>query len=200
MQFIKNKAKNAIIIVCERRRREKLKNKMLRLTAFALALLLVFCGCKAEEEETGEEIITDLSYDMLDLSTLVDRIYASIEISDLTFLSVEVVDDYQTLTEQYYLDLDQVLDYEVRSAEGKYGVADVAIIRVKNESAADDVMAALESRQDDRINEFSKYDVYDSYEIALNATVYQADELVVMLMLDEDSKAAAMEIIDSFLP
>lgn len=177
-----------------------MKNKMLRLTAFALALLLVFCGCKAEEEETGEEIITDLSYDMLDLSTLVDRIYASIEISDLTFLSVEVVDDYQTLTEQYYLDLDQVLDYEVRSAEGKYGVADVAIIRVKNESAADDVMAALESRQDDRINEFSKYDVYDSYEIALNATVYQADELVVMLMLDEDSKAAAMEIIDSFLP
>ena len=119
MQFIKNKAKNAIIIVCERRRREKLKNKMLRLTAFALALLLVFCVCKAEEEETGEEIITDLSYDMLDLSTLVDRIYASIEISDLTFLSVEVVDDYQTLTEQYYLDLDQVLDYEVRSAEGK---------------------------------------------------------------------------------
>ena len=61
-------------------------------------------------------------------------------------------------------------------------------------------MASLENRRDDRINEFSRYDVYDSYEIALNATIYQADELVVMLMLDENSKAAAMETIDSFLP
>lgn len=177
-----------------------LKKQILRLGAAALALLLILCGCKAGEEENGEEIITDLGYEMLDLPTLVDRIYAAIEISDLTFLSVETVDDYQTLTEQFYLDLDQVLDYEVRSAEGKYGVADVAVIRIRNKDAAEDIIAALENRRDDRINEFSKYDVYDSYEIALNATIYQTDELVVMLMLDEDSKAAAMEIIDSFLP
>ena len=93
----------------------------------------------------------------------------------------------------------KVIDYEIRSAEGKYGVADVAILRVE-EGAADEIMASLENRRDDRINEFSRYDVYDSYEIALNATIYQADELVVILMLDENSKAAAMETIDSFLP
>ena len=198
-QFIKPEAKKAIIINCERRRVQKVKNPKLKISALILALLLVFCGCSTAGEEDGEEIITDFSYDMLDLSTLVDKIYAGAEISDLTFLSVEVVDDYQTLSEQYYLDLSKVIDYEIRSAEGKYGVADVAILRVE-EGAADEIMASLENRRDDRINEFSRYDVYDSYEIALNATIYQADELVVMLMLDENSKAAAMETIDSFLP
>ncbi len=176
-----------------------MKKQKLKIAAFALALLLVICGCSNENEENNDEIITDLSYDMIDLSTVVDKIYESIDISELTLSSVEVVDDEQTLTEQYYLDLDNVVDFEVRSAEGKYGVADVAVFRVE-EGAGDAVMASLENRKDDRINEFSNYDVYDSYDISLNAAIYQVDELVVMLMLDEDSKAAAMEVIDSFLP
>ncbi len=88
---------------------------------------------------------------------------------------------------------------DVRSAEGKYGVADVAIIRVK-EGKGDEVIDSLERRKDDRINEFSNYDVYDSYAIAMNADVYQTGELVVMLMLDDDAKTAARALIESYLP
>ena len=61
-------------------------------------------------------------------------------------------------------------------------------------------MASLENRKDDRINEFRNYDVYDSYDIAMGAEIYEAGELVIMLMLSEDDKAAAKEIIDYYLP
>ncbi len=176
-----------------------MKTPKFKFTAIALALLLALGGCSQPTEENDGKIITESGYEMIDLSTVVDKIYDEIDISELTLSSVEAIDDEQTLIEQYYLDLDNVIDYEVRSAEGKYGVADVAIFRVK-EGAAEAVMASLANRQDDRINEFSKYDVYDSYDISLNAAIYQIDELVVMLMLDENSKATAMEIIDSFLP
>ena len=103
------------------------------------------------------------------------------------------------LTEQYYLDLDNVVAMDIRSANGKYGVADVALIRVA-EGKGDDVMESLERRKDDRINEFSKYDVYESYSVAMNADIYQTGELVVMLMLDDNTKAAARALIESYLP
>lgn len=176
-----------------------MKNMKLRIIALAAALLLILCGCAQAENGGEDEIITDFDYDMLDLSAVADKVYASSQIGEMTFLSVEVIDDYQTLSEQYYLDMSKIINFEVRSAEGKYGVADVALFWVE-EGAAEEIMASLENRKDDRINEFSKYDVYDSYEIALNAEIYQADELVVMLMLNEESKAAAKDIIDSFLP
>jgi len=198
-KFIKKKAKKAIIITCKKGGTAEVKIKKLIAAAFILAFLMVLSGCSPAEEEENKEIITNLDYDMIDLSTVVDKIYSSIELSELTLSSVAVISDEQTLTEQFYLDLGNVVDCEVRSAEGNYGVADVAVLRVKD-GAADAVMASLESRKDDRINEFSKYDVYDSYDIALNAAIYQADEFVVMLMLSEEAKTTAMEIIDSFMP
>lgn len=197
-QFIKRSVKKAIII--NRTKGEaKMKNMKLRIIALAAALLLILCGCAQSENGGENEIITDFDYDMLDLSAVADKVYASSQIGEMTFLSVEVIDDYQTLSEQYYLDMSKIINFEVRSAEGKYGVADVALFWVE-EGAAEEIMASLENRKDDRINEFSNYDVYDSYDIALNAEIYQADELVVMLMLNEESKAAAKDIIDSFLP
>lgn len=169
------------------------------LAAMAALLVLLLCGCSAEEEIDEEINPDEFSYDMLDISFLADEIYKSLDISELTRKSVSSVTDKTTLTEQYYLDLSNVIEYDIRSAEGNYGVADVAIIRVK-EGKANDVMDSLEMRKDDRINEFLNYDVYDSYEVALEAEIYQAGELVVMLMLSEDDKAAAKETVDYYLP
>ena len=59
-----------------------------------------------------------------------------------------------------YLDLNNVVSYEIRYADGRYGAADVALIRVK-EGKAEEVMNSLENRKDDRINEFRNYDVYE---------------------------------------
>ncbi|MBR5310293.1 MAG: DUF4358 domain-containing protein [Oscillospiraceae bacterium] len=176
-----------------------MKEKLLKIAALALALILVFCSCSRidpEDEETNPE---EFSWEMLDISLVVDGIYAKIDISRLTSSSVSIIDDKTTLTEQYYLNLDNIITYEVRSADGKYGVADVIIIRPK-EGFANEVMDALEMRKDDRINEFLNYDVYDSYAIALEAEIYQAGELIVMLMLSDENKAVAKELIDYYLP
>lgn len=169
------------------------------LALLAALLVLIFCGCSAEEENDEEINPEEFSYDMLDLSFLVDEIYKGLDLSELTKESISVITDETLLTEQFYLDLEGVISYEIRSAEGKYGVADVAVIRVKEDSA-DSVMDSLEMRKDDRINEFLNYDVYDSYEVALEAEIYQAGELIVMLMLPQDDIIAAKEIIDYYLP
>lgn len=172
---------------------------MMKLCALLMAAVLVFGGCKKQEEGSSEDNPTDFSYDMLDISTIADEIYDLATLGELTAASVQRVTDETTLSEQYYLNLDDVIAMDVRSAEGKYGVADVAIIRVK-EGKGDEVIDSLERRKDDRINEFSNYDVYDSYAIAMNADVYQTGELVVMLMLDDDAKTAARALIESYLP
>ena len=170
-----------------------------KLCALLMAAVLVFGGCKKQEEGPSEDNPTDFSYDMLDISTIADEIYDLATLGELTAASVQRVTDETTLSEQYYLNLDDVIAADVRSAEGKYGVADVAIIRVK-EGKGDEVIDSLERRKDDRINEFSNYDVYDSYAIAMNADVYQTGELVVMLMLDDNAKTAARALIESYLP
>ena len=175
-----------------------MKNKFVKICAFALALLFAFSGCSfGKKEESGD--MEEFSYEMLDLKTMVDNIYNSIEINELTKSSIERITDETVLSEQYYLDLDNVISCEVRSAEGKFGVADIAVIRVV-EGATDEVLESLERRKDDRINEFSKYDVYDSYDIALNAEVYYTGELVVMLMLPEKDRTAVRDMIQSYLP
>lgn len=159
-------------------------------------LSVIASGCSGSVEEDN---LSDLSYDMLDLSTIADKIYEEAEIDDLTRQSVSVITDETVLEEQYYLDLGDITDYEVRSAEGKFGVADVVLLHVKNDTA-EKAIESLELRKDDRIYEFSNYDVLDSYTIAMEADIYQADELVVMLMLPDESKTKAMEIIESFIP
>ena len=176
-----------------------MKIKKLILAALAVLICLSLCACKNNEEEYWEENPEEFSYDMLDLSIVVDEIYKTLEISELTLKSVEKVTDKLVLTEQYYLDLKGVISYDIRSAEGKYGVADVAVIRVK-EGYADSVLESLDKRKDDRTNEFLNYDVYDSYAIAMGAEVYEAGELVIMLMIPEDNISSAKEIIDYYLP
>ncbi len=176
-----------------------MKKTFLKIAALAMALVLAFCGCGGNNGEDEEVNPDEFSWEMLDISLVVDGIYANLDISKLTSQSVSKITDETVLTEQYYLDLEKVISYDVRSAEGKYGVADVAIIRVK-EGHAIEVMDSLELRKDDRINEFLNYDVYDSYSIAMEAEIYQAGELVIMLMLSEDDKTVAKELIDHYLP
>ena len=176
-----------------------MKNKKFLIALFAALLVFVFSACNPAAEEEEEINPQEFSYDMLDLSFVADEIYKNLEISELTLKSISKITDKTVLSEQFYLDLDNVISYDVRSALGNYGVADVAIIRIK-EGKASEVIESLENRKDDRIGEFRSYDVYDSYEIAMEAEIYEAGELVVMLMLSEEDKAKAKETIDYYLP
>lgn len=176
-----------------------MKKKIFLPLVLILALALAFCGCSEDEEISEEKNPDGFDYDMLDLSLVADEIYESSDLSELTRQSVSAVTDETVLSEQYYLDLSKVVSFEIRSAEGKYGVADVALIRAE-EGAGDEIAESLEKRKDDRINEFLRYDVYDSYETALDAEIFQSGEMVIMLMLSEDDKASAFEILYSYLP
>jgi hypothetical protein len=113
--------------------------------------------------------------------------------------SVERITDGEVLEDQFYLDPDDVVSCEIRATNGDFGVADVCLV-VAKEGAADRVAESLEQRKDDRIAEFSAYDVYDSAQTALSADVSEMGRLVVLLMLDEEGKASAKEIIESYLP
>lgn len=176
-----------------------MKKRLFFLAALLLVSLIAFCGCSEKNEEEEEINPEEFSYDMLDISVIVDEIYENLEISELTKKSVIKTEDKTFLEEQYYLDLKNMVSYDIRYAEGNYGAADIAVIRVKKGKAGE-VMASLEKRKDDRISEFRNYDVYDSYEIAFNAEIYEAGELVVMLMLSEEDKEKAKDIINYYIP
>ncbi|MBQ6877240.1 MAG: DUF4358 domain-containing protein [Oscillospiraceae bacterium] len=176
-----------------------MKNKKFLFAVIAAFLLIVFCGCANSGESDEETNPEEFSYDMLDISLVSDEIYEKLGISDLTRKSVLKAEDKTFLEEQFYLDLKNVVSYDIRYAEGSYGAADVAIIRVK-EGKAEEVMESLENRKDDRISEFRNYDVYDSFDIAMEAEIYKEGELVIMLMLSEDDKTAAKETISYYLP
>ena len=176
-----------------------MKKKILFLVAVLAAAMLVFSGCGENHEQEEEINPEEFSYDMLDISVISEEIYESLDISELTLESVIKTEDKTFIEEQFYLDLKNVVSYDIRYANGKYGAADVALIRVK-EGKAGEVIDSLERRKDDRISEFRNYDVYDSYDIAFKAEIYQEGELVIMLMLSEEDKVKAKEIINYYIP
>jgi len=177
----------------------------MRAAAAATALLLALSGCgqaAAESESQAEEVPFAYgvdSYADIDLSAVAEQIYAGCKLDSLLAGSVEQVTDSQTLSELYYMPMDALVDYAVYSADGRFGAADVAIMRVRD-GRAEEVAEALEQRKADRIAEFLNFNVNDSYNIALNADIYEEGELVIMLMLSDSDKATARGIIDSYLP
>ena len=125
-----------------------MKNKKFLIALFAALLVFVFSACNPAAEEEEEINPQEFSYDMLDLSFVADEIYKSLEISELTLKSISKITDKTVLSEQFYLDLDNVISYDIRSALGNYGVADFAIIRVK-EGKASEVIESRENRKTD---------------------------------------------------
>ena len=113
-----------------------MKKKILFAIA-AILIALVYGGCNKNTEENGEINPNEFSYDMLELSVVADEIYKDLDVSELTAKSVEKISDETFISEQLYIDLNNVISYDIRCTEGKYGVCDVAIIRVKEGKTAE---------------------------------------------------------------
>ena len=97
-----------------------------------------------------------------------------------------------------------VAESYVRYVEGDFGADDVYIILPKEgtdengSSHRDNVITALKKRKEDRIKEFSNFDVYDSFRIAQDAVIFERGSYVVMLMLEDND--TARQIVEKYIP
>lgn len=163
---------------------------------FALCLLLL-PACQAaqpQEQENPEEEAAPVAAEMhaavADPEGALEEIYADIDIKE-----INPVDD--DLMESLGFDLWDIEDYYARYSSGRYGLADVFIIK-PYPSEYESVRESLETIKLDRIRKTEDYDILGSYRIAQDAQIYQYGSYLIMLML-EDNDAAA-DILQRYIP
>lgn len=154
--------------------------KKLFVIFMAASLLLSSVGCGrsglSEPEPIVGEVISQASEEPEDLTSVLDRIYNSVTVEDLMDA------DDTALTDLFHLAPELVQEYAARYSSGRYGVADVIIIKpVEGQTEA--VIEALETRRNDRIAEFENYDIHDSLRISKEAEIFTRGDYVIMLML-----------------
>jgi hypothetical protein len=103
----------------------------------------------------------------------------------------------EKLESEFGLDPSIWLSVHGRYTDGRFGIADVFIIRPRP-GHEDDVREALETIKLSRMNLFRNFDVYDSYSIAENGTIYRRGDYYVLLMIADEERAA--EIIANYIP
>ncbi len=95
------------------------------------------------------------------------------------------------------LDLDTVDEFYIRYLPADFGASDVYIVRPED-GEDDAVLKALKKRQEERIREFTDYDIYNSTEISENALIFNQGGYIIMLMLEDNQ--AARTIIEEYIP
>lgn len=170
---------------------------MKKILIISLAALLLFSSCGRKKVDVpdpdNEASIVYASSEPEDLSDVIDLIYADIDMKD------QINATYDDLSDVFHLDMTLVEDYSARYTSGRYGVADAAIIKLRNpEDTAEKeaVTHALEQRRDDRIAEFENYDVHDAFRIAKEAEVISRGNYMILLML-ADIDAARTIILEN---
>ena len=84
-----------------------------------------------------------------------------------------------------------------RYSDGRFGAADVIIMKAKP-GKEEDVVEALQTIKVSRINLFQNYDIYNSYDIASNGVILERQDYYILLMLENQADAVA--IVESYLP
>ena len=167
------------------------------LVVFPLLALLLLSSCRSSKlnipDPEEDRSIAYATSEPEHLSDVIDLIYADITMKE----QINAV--YSDLSNIFHLDTTMVEDYSARYTSGRYGVADVAIIKLKRPDDIVDIEAvtlALEQRRDDRIAEFENYDVHDAFRIAKEAQIISRGNYVILLML-EDFDAAETIILEN---
>lgn len=143
-------------------------------------VLLLTGGCSAKTDAPEPEAassVASTAADPANLTDVLDVLYADIDMKGLS----DITDD-DILYALFHVDSAWVQDYAVRYASGRYGVADVAILK-PTEGHLEDITNALEIRRSDRIAEFENYDVHDSLNIAKDAQIFERGNYIIFLMV-----------------
>lgn len=161
----------------------------------ALFMALCFLGLTGcgqaqtplEESESSQVQVVDTA----DPEAALDAIYQDCEIRGVEKATIRILRD------QFYINPDQIVDYYVRYSSGRYGLADVFILKPEaGEELA--VRESLEQVKLSRIKEFESYDIYNAYQIAQDAEIFSQGGYEIMLMVED--LEAAREAIDQYIP
>jgi len=168
--------------------------KKLMLIAFAALTLLSFTACSSNKNEAVTLTTKVASAEVANPTQAVSEINNSLEIKikDLKYAERE------ELLTQFKISPEDVADFTISYAEGKYGISNVFLIKPVSEDKTETIKDALRAVQEQYIQKTEKFDVYNSYEIAQNSEVYVQGQYVVMLMLEDND--AAKNIIDKYIP
>lgn len=173
--------------------------------ACILAFSLLLSACASETAEavpqslaaSGSLEISSSSESSLppvdepDPKTALEEIYRNIDVRGVGQAPKSVMEN------KFFFNVEDLDEYYVRYASGRFGVADVFILKPV-EGKTPKVRETLEQVKINRIKEFENYDVYDSLRIANNAEIFEQGDYLIMLMVDDMD--AARKIIDHYIP
>lgn len=103
----------------------------------------------------------------------------------------------QKLADEFGLDPSHWLSVHGRYTNGRFGIADVFFIRPRP-GHEDDVRECLETIKASRINLFRNFDVFDSYSLAENGSIFQRGDYYILLMIDNEEEVR--NIIRTYIP
>lgn len=171
---------------------------MKKICALLLALaLLPGCGKQPRPEEittvtnAGAAAMSPL-VTQADPQTALEKIYENVDIEDVAEA------DARDLGRVFSIDTQLVDDFAVRYASGKFGIANVFILKPKSEEDAAKLRDQLEQVKLTITRECEHYDIYNSYQIAQDAQIYEQGGYLIMLMLADTE--AARNVIDLYIP
>ena len=103
----------------------------------------------------------------------------------------------EKLESEFGLDPSIWLSVHGRYTNGRFGIADVFMIRPRV-GYEDEVREALETIKLSRMNLFRNFDVYNSLSIAENGSIYRRGDYYILLMIEDEERAR--EIISQYIP
>lgn len=150
-----------------------------------LCLLMMLTGCGSGEDagtaDLAEQKSLDVQVPITCLEDIITEIYKDVEIKDYVEITTE------NMKEILKINPDDLEDFAIKRSSGKYGLADVYILKPK-QGKEETVKAALTDILQARQLEFRHYDVYNSLSTAENGKVYDRDGYLVLLMIEDQQQ------------
>lgn len=167
--------------------------KVAAVLAIAVCLSLTACGRDdtIAQPEIDPAAQVQAQRIVADPQGAVEEIYKDISIQEVSPLDEDI------LSETLGFDINTIAGFYGRYSSGRYGLADVYILKAYDEDY-EIVREQLEAVKLDRMKKTESYDILDSHKIAQNAQIFQYGSYLVMLMLEDNE--AAQDIIEQYIP
>ncbi len=164
--------------------------------AFCVALLgtsLMAHGCvgyNLQPKETAAPAPTKMATEA-DPQAALEEIYYDVQIMGVQEATSDILDERFRIASELYTSAD------VRVADGRYGVADVFILKPAA-GKEDELKEALEQVKLARIMEFKNYDIYNSLQLAEDGQIFTRGDYLVLIMIENPDQVR--EVIERHIP